>query len=409
MFREDGYVNVLNRFGTIQDNSTAYNYWGELFTSDLQLTQHYETGGLLAKIIDLPAEEAVRHGFEIIVNSQKAKIEAVLEHLDWENKFSQALKWARLFGGSLMLILAEDGGTLEDALQENSLQNLEELLVFERSAVQVNLEWPDNSEFLTIQRNGSSFRVHQSRCLIFRNGVLPELSLNSQFRYWGIPEYDRIKNELKDVSIAHSLGVRLLERSVQPVYKMKDLARVLASESGEENVLKRLQVIDAARGILNSVAIDSEGEDYDFKSFSFAGVAEIINSSCNLLAAVCHIPQTVLFGRSPAGQNATGESDLENYYNYVEQIQKTMLKGNLRRLLDLIGIIVQEPQIKFKFNPLWSLSELETAQLEKERAAAALSRAETVRLYAELQALTPAEIRRGLQNKEVLTAESLLD
>ncbi|MCQ2559948.1 MAG: DUF1073 domain-containing protein [Clostridia bacterium] len=409
MFREDGYVNVLNRFGTSQDNSTAYNYWGESFTSDLQLAQHYETGGLLAKIIDLPAEEAVRHGFEIDACTQKEAVEDILEHLDWENKFSQALKWARLFGGSLLLLLAEDGGSLEEPLREYDLQSLEELLIFERSAVQIDLEWSGSSEFFTINRNGSSFRVHQSRCLIFRNGILPELSLNSQFRYWGIPEYDRIKNELKDVSIAHSLGVRLLERSVQPVYKMKDLARVLASEAGEESVLKRLQIIDAARGILNSVAIDSEGEDYDFKSFSFSGVAEIINSSCNLLAAVCHIPQTILFGRSPAGQNATGESDLENYYNYVEQIQKTMLKGNLRRLLDLIGIVVKKPNLKFKFNPLWSLSELEKAQLEKEKAAASLARAETIRLYSELQALTSEEIRRGLQSKTILEAENLFD
>ncbi len=409
MFREDGYVNVLNRFGTSQDNSTAYNYWGESFTSDLQLAQHYETGGLLAKIIDLPAEEAVRHGFEIDACTQKEAVEDILEHLDWENKFSQALKWARLFGGSLLLLLAEDGGSLEEPLREHDLQSLEELLIFERSAVQMDLEWPGISELFTINRNGSSFRVHQSRCLVFRNGILPELSLNSQFRYWGIPEYDRIKNELKDVSIAHSLGVRLLERSVQPVYKMKDLARVLASEAGEESVLKRLQIIDAARGILNSVAIDSEGEDYDFKSFSFSGVAEIINSSCNLLAAVCHIPQTILFGRSPAGQNATGESDLENYYNYVEQIQKTMLKGNLRRLLDLIGIVVKKPNLKFKFNPLWSLSELEKAQLEKEKAAASLARAETIRLYSELQALTSEEIRRGLQNKTILEAENLFD
>ena len=61
-----------------------------------------------------------------------------------------------------------------------------------------------------------------------------------------------------------------------------------------------------------------------------------MESTCNLLSAVTCIPQTILFGRSPAGENATGESDLENYYNFVEGIQKRMLKKNIRTLIKAI-------------------------------------------------------------------------
>ena len=117
---------------------------------------------------------------------------------------------------------------------------------------------------------------------------------------------------------------------------MKDLASTLSAEGGDDIVMKRLELIDLARGILNSIAIDKDGEDYDFKSFQFTGVKDVIDATCNMLSAVTNIPQTILFGRSPAGENSTGHSDLENYYNYVEKIQKLMLKKNLSNLLDIL-------------------------------------------------------------------------
>ena len=57
---------------------------------------------------------------------------------------------------------------------------------------------------------------------------------------------------------------------------------------------------------------------------------DVIDTTCNMLSAVTNIPQTILFGRSPAGENSTGDSDFENYYNYIERIQKLMLKKNVR-------------------------------------------------------------------------------
>jgi len=151
---------------------------------------------------------------------------------------------------------------------------------------------------------------------------------------------------------------------------MKDLAQLLATDEGEEQALKRLQIIDMARGILNSIAIDSEGEDYGFQQFSVTGIKEVIDATCNMLSALTEIPQTKLFGRSPAGMSATGESDLENYYNFIGKIQKLMLKHNLMRIIDIIclaarknGEIEEIPKIKLTFDPLWSLSEQEQASV----------------------------------------------
>ena len=64
-FRQDGYSNLLNKYGTAQDSSTAYQYNQEIITDDMELIRLYEGNGLFTKIIDRPSEEAVKHGFDI--------------------------------------------------------------------------------------------------------------------------------------------------------------------------------------------------------------------------------------------------------------------------------------------------------------------------------------------------------
>ena len=60
--RYDGYSNILTRYGTKKDSSTAYTYSAEDIVPDMDLTDQYIGNGLFSKIIDAPAEEAVRQG-----------------------------------------------------------------------------------------------------------------------------------------------------------------------------------------------------------------------------------------------------------------------------------------------------------------------------------------------------------
>jgi hypothetical protein len=53
----------------MQDNSSGYEFSHEGLIPDIYLTEQYETNGLFAKIIDTPAEEAVKHGFSLGLNA----------------------------------------------------------------------------------------------------------------------------------------------------------------------------------------------------------------------------------------------------------------------------------------------------------------------------------------------------
>lgn len=434
-YRADGYVNLMNKYGTSKDTTEHYQFAPEADVPDDVLTLLYEGNGLFARVIDAPAEEAIKHGFKLEDVSDtevETFYQEALDELDWEEVAMTGIKWARLFGGSIAVMLINDGGGLEEPLNWKNIKSIDDIRVYDRSVIQPDYSTMFNydprnpfrtrgsrlgmPEFYHVSSRFGSFTVHESRCLVFQNGVLPENTSNIIYQLWGMPEYIRIHRALRDAELAHGSAPKMLDRSVQAVYKMKDLSMLLATDEGESQVLKRLQVIDMARGLLNSLVIDNEGEDYDFKSFQYSGVAEVIDATCNFLSALTNIPQTILFGRSPAGMNSTGESDLENWYSYCERIQKRMLKSNLRYLLSIIfqagiytGEVDEVPKIKVAFNPLKVLSDSEKAELDNKKASTELIKAQTAQIYRDMEVLDSTEIRRKLADSDEFDIDTILD
>lgn len=434
-YRADGYMNMMNRYGTSKDTSEHYKFAPEPDIPDDFLTLLYEGNGLFAKVIDAPAEEAIKHGFSLKDVSDKnveGFYQEALDELDWEEVAMTGIKWARLFGGAIAVMLINDGGGLEDPLNWKRIKSIDDIRVYDRSVIQ-----PDYSsmfkydprdpfrtrgsrlgmpEFFHVNSRYGSFTVHESRCLVFQNGILPENCSNTNYQLWGIPEYIRIHRALRDSELAHGTAPKMLDRSVQPVYKMKDLSMLLATDEGEDQVLKRLQVIDLARSFLSSLVIDSENEDYDFKSFQFTGVSDVIAATCSYLSALTNIPQAILFGFQPVASGDNGESDRENWYSYVQRIQKRMLKSNLRYLLSVIfqaGIYTREvdevPKIKIEFNPLDTKSDAEKAELESKKAATALIKAQTAQIYRDMEVIDSTEIRRSLADSDEFDIDTILD
>lgn len=430
--RQDGYQNLFNKYGTKEDVSEQYRFKSGDPVTDLELTINYEENGLFTRIIDLPADEAASGGFSFDLNNEELKVflNDSLDELDFEEKAAIAIKWSRLYGGALIVMVIDDGGGLEDPVCWDHIQGIDELLVFERPLIT-----PDYNSIYQYKPNkrlsskfglpefyeispvyGSSFRVHESRCLIFRNGILPSVSMMSEYRFFGIPEYIRIQKALQETVTSHGSGVKLLDRAVQAIYKMKNLASLLETDEGEDSVIRRLRIIDMAKGFINSIAIDADGEDYDYKTVGFSGVKDIIDASCNMLSAVTSIPQTKLFGRSPAGENSTGEGDMENYYKFVGKIQKLNLKNNLKTLVDIIllvgrakGQYTEIPKYTLKFSPLWSLSDKEQVDVRKIEADTEYVKAQTAQVYVDMQALDASEVRNGLAGSGEFTINDILD
>ncbi len=98
-YRADGYANMMTRYGTSKDTSEHYRFVPERNVSDELLTMFYEGNGLFAKIIDTPAEEALKRGFQLNgISDQNIEdfYSEALDELDWEETAMTAIKWGCL-------------------------------------------------------------------------------------------------------------------------------------------------------------------------------------------------------------------------------------------------------------------------------------------------------------------------
>ena len=98
------------------------------------------------------------------------------------------MKWSRLFGGAAILLGVDDGGDWDEPINRDNVMNITSLVVLERpeitpdytSVFMRDLEYDSMEHFglpeyynISPVYGGSQVRVHESRLLIFRNGIMP--------------------------------------------------------------------------------------------------------------------------------------------------------------------------------------------------------------------------------------------
>jgi phage-related protein (TIGR01555 family) len=114
-------------------------------------------------------------------------------------------------------------------------------------------------------------------------------------------------------------------------------------------------------------------------------------------AGAFKMPATKLFGRSPAGLNATGESDVRSWYDEVACYRTRQIKPGLGQLLAITDGIAPDA---IEFEPLWQESDAEQAATFK-------TKIETYERLWSMGVASDAEIRKALHKDKPL-AEFLM-
>ncbi len=159
----------------------------------------------------------------------------------------------------------------------------------------------------------------------------------------------------------------IVEAFVQTVIKIKNLFAMIAS-GNDANLKRRLNWLDMSRHVANTELLDSE-EDYAKHSSTVAGLSELIDRFMMAVSAPTGIPVTLLMGRSPAGQNATGEADVKFYYDNIRSSQRNEFAPAIEPLINYIiasAEITSKPDTwSIEFNPLHEMTSTEQATLYK--------------------------------------------
>ena len=105
----------------------------------------------------------------------------------------------------------------------------------------------------------------------------------------------------------------------------------------------------------NSVLVcDSENEAVENISQVISGATDVVRQALEFIACINRTPAVKLLGISPSGFNATGESDIRNYYDHIKAKQE-LYRDQIQKIIDIIQLITYgtiDPSIGFNFNEI---------------------------------------------------------
>ena len=198
-------------------------------------------------------------------------------------------------------------------------------------------------------------RVDHTRILRFTGRQLPYLEELAE-NYWGASELEHVIDELKKRdNVSWNIAMLTFMASLR-VMKLDGMGQLLAmgNTKAQEALYTTVQAMNALMNN-NSIQILGENDSYETHQYTFGGIGETYDRFMMDLAGAAETPVTKLFGRSPAGMNATGESDLQNYYDAIEEKQENELRPILDKLLPIIMMSTLggvPDDFDYEFNPV---------------------------------------------------------
>lgn len=376
----DGWMNILTGLGVRgRDKNRATTFKACIKFGVAELDELYRYDGITRRVIDIVAEDMVRQGWDIEGEISK-EVQAKLEDMKAPSFLMDMIRWARLYGGSLGVIGIVDGRNLDKPVDFRNIQGINWVHVFDRFSVSnatgvidTDLDSPNYGKplmyLVSDPNSGTTFKVHWTRTVRMDwNELTPRWVRDNDT--WGDSLLQTIYEELKNFSSAFANSGVIMQDFVNYVMKIPGLAQLLASGCDDE-VMKRINILNMAKSSLNTMVVDGE-EVYEKISTNVSGIPELLDRFMVSLSAVTGIPITLLFGRAPAGLNATGDADIRNYYDMISQKQEGKLRPVLEYLIKLIYLQREAPftgkepsDWKLVFEPLWQNTDKEESEIRR--------------------------------------------
>lgn len=433
--RLDGWSNVLTGLGGARDKRLGNSFGNAPRISHQRelLSEMYHGDDLVGRIVDLPSQEMYREWIELTAGTAEGTdpdigtaIMQAMDALGVRTAFTDCEAWSDLYGGSLLLLGVDDGNDPGDPLNFDSIKSLDWVTVLDRFDVEVNSFYEDPladkfgmpetyrlvgsaGDAKTSIEEKASFNtiVHESRTIRF-DGVRTSRRKRRENNGWGDSVLERYVEVIRDFQAASGGIMHLLQDFSQAVFKIKGLAKALGADK-EGLVIKRLQMLDIARSMVRAVPLDADAESFERSGAGVAGMADLYDRMMMRLSAATGIPVTLLFGRSPAGMNATGESDIRLFYDHIAARQETQTRPRLEYLIEVMlnarlgptgGV---EPETwSFTFNPLYQESSKEKAETRK-------LVAQSDKIYVNLGVVTQDEVASSRYGGDSYSSETILD
>lgn len=243
-------------------------------------------------------------------------------------------------------------------------------------------------------------RVHASRMLTFVENQPPML-LRPNYNFLGIPQAQILWDYVVHFNRTRISAAKLLDK-ISLLVVQTDMDEILSSQTGVQDFDAKMEFLQRYRDNDSVFVCDKDSEAVTNVQTSIAGCTDIVRQSLELIACINRTPAVKLLGISPSGFNATGESDIKNYYDYIASKQE-LYRDQIQTIINVLQLTQWgyiDPSITFAFN---SLSQDDKAS----KAVAAQTRIGALAQLVDRQAISAEELRDLVRQDPDLALSSL--
>lgn len=388
----DAFQNVLARIGLDMPNLLeGTNYPMTRLSRDFNLMNSlYRSHWIIRRIVDTIPEDMCKNWIKI--NSQidpqaLKKYAAEERRIKLIPRILQGLRWGRLYGGAIgVMLIKGQGDDLSKPLDMDVLMpgDFKGIMILDRwngcyPSLELETDISDPEFDMPKYYNVSdpetqiNVQIHHSRIVRFEGLELPYWEKLSE-QYWGASIIEVVFDEVKKRdNVSWNIAQLTFQANIKAM-KMNDLGQLLAT--GDIESQKELYNVMSSQNMLMSNAglmiMDKEDDMVNFQ-YTFGGIAEMYQQYIMDVSGAAEIPVTKLFGRSPAGLNATGESDMQNYDNKIEKEQESVLRPIIEKIMPVMAMSVWgaiPDDLDFDFNPVRTISSDKLADLAAKKSTA---------------------------------------
>lgn len=378
----DSFVNFAQRLGVGADNPLSTAGYGFNPITRVRTTLEWiHRGSWLGGVaIDVVADDMTKGGVEIKGKLRPEKIEKIEEavvSLGIWNSINENIKWARLYGGSIAVMLI-DGQSMKTPLRLETVGKgqFKGLLVLDRWMVDPSLNdlvtdaGPDLGlpKFYTVVEDAPalpSLKVHHSRCIRLEGIRLPYWQRVME-NLWGISVLERLYDRMLAFDSATTGAAQLVYKAYIRTYKIDKFRELVAAGGpGLTALVNQVEMMRRFQGAEGITLLDTKDEFEATGHTAFAGLSDALGQFGQQLAGALQIPLVRLFGQSPTGFNS-GDTDLQMYYDGIKQQQEKHLKVGVTRVYRCVaqseGINVPNG-FGVDFRSLWQLDDKGKAEV----------------------------------------------
>lgn len=391
----DAFSNPLFRLGYgSQSPLEATEYPLTRMTDNYALLNSlYRDNWVVQNVVGLMVDDMLREWYKLGGSispdylDELARVERVAKVRE---KLAEGLRWGRLYGGAAGLILIRgQEGMLDQPLDLETIMpgSFAGLMILDRwcgitpdMGLVTDMGDPDfNLPDYYMVNNAEGrivARVHHSRIIRFTGRDLPYLERIAEM-YWGESEVEALyKDVVAHDNVSANIAALTFRANIDTM-EVQSLEQLFSLGSTEQQ--RRFWNVMQAQSVMRSnfgYQLVNKGDKITNTQYTFTGLQEVYESMCLNLCGASHYPMTKLFGRSPAGMDATGEGDLKNYYDYVDSQREAKVRPALEKLLPIMAMSAWgavPDSLEISFPPLWTPTAKEVAEIAKGKAEAIVS------------------------------------